>query len=185
MIVSSKDQMKNIRAIADEYLLIAQENFGEMCSDWSFVGIEINEMNPHLRYYPEDGHVAISLSKKIINDEMQLHFQLAHEVCHLLYPTGAREATTVLNEGLSTYFSVFAAGHFCTQEILIDNLKQHNPNYFRAMMLVHALLEINRDAIKLLRDIEPQLNRISFEDFEQAKVAAPQELINNLLAVFE
>jgi len=160
-----------------------------MCSDWNYIGVEFNNMGPHLRYYPENGGVAISLSERDKEDEVQLHFQLAHEVCHLLYPTtnltGERGATTVLNEGVSTYFSVWAAGRFCSQDFLIDNLKQHSHNYYGAMVVVRELLEINHEAIKLLRKLEPQLNRLSFEHFKQAKIVASEALIHELLAVFE
>lgn len=181
--------MTDIQVIADEYINIAQENFGPMCSDWEYVGVEINDMGPHLRYYPEDGHVAISLSEKTQDDEIQLHFQLAHEVCHLLYPTmslsGEKEPTTVLNEGVSTYFSLWATGRYCSQEFLIDNLKQHSSNYYRAMLLVHELLEIDREAIKKLRMYEPRLNRLSFEHFEKSGVSASGRLISDLLATFD
>ena len=181
--------MADIQVIADEYIHIAQENFGPMCSEWVYVGVEINDMGPHLRYYPEDGYVAISLSEKIKDDEIQLHFQLSHEVCHLLYPTmnlsGEKESTTVLNEGVSTYFSLWATGRYCSQDLLIDNLKQHSSNYYRAMLSVHELLEIDQEAIKKLRMYEPKLNRLSFEHFEKSRVSASERLISDLLATFE
>ena len=181
--------MTDIKVIADEYIQIAQENFGLMCSEWDYVGVEINDMKPHLRYYPEDGCVAISLSEKIMDNDVQLHFQLAHEVCHLLYPTmnlnGEREATTVLNEGVSTYFSVWAAGRLCSQDYLIDNLKQHSQNYYRAMISVNELLEKNQQAIKLLRDLEPKLNMLSVQNFKQSKVLASEALVHELLSDFE
>ena len=178
----------DIQATANEYISIAQEEFGPMCSEWHYVGVEINNMAPHLRYYPETESVSISLSKKIIADETQLHFQLSHEVCHLLYPTmslnGIREATTVLNEGISTYFSVWAAGRFCPQEYLINNLEQHSPHYFRAMAAVHELLKNDQDAIKRLRLLEPKLNKLNHHHFEQAELLASEVLISELLSTF-
>jgi hypothetical protein len=179
----------NIQATANEYINIAQEEFGPMCSEWRYVGVEINDMPPHLRYYHETASVSISLSKKVTSDETQLHFQLAHEVCHLLYPAmsinGTKEATTVLNEGVSTYFSVWAAGRFCSQEYLINNLEQHSPNYFRAMTAVQELLKNDQEAIKKLRLLEPELNKLTHQHFEQAKALASKELISELLSSFE
>lgn len=181
--------MTDIQAIADEYIEVAQENFGPMCSGWYYVGIEINDMGAHLRYYPKSKEVTISLSEKVRNDKVQLHFQLAHEVCHLLYPTmnlnGEKEATTVLNEGVSTYFSIWAAGLFCSQEILINNIKQHSPNYYQAMILVNELLKNNQKAIKKLRMLEPYLNRLSCQHFEQSNILAPKMLVHELLTVFK
>lgn len=58
-----------------------------MVNQWSYCGIEINDHSPHLAYYPDTNEVAISLSERVKNDDIQLIFQLAHEVCHLLYPT--------------------------------------------------------------------------------------------------
>ena len=171
------------------YIRMAEEQFGPMCSDWKFRGVEVNDMGPHLRYYPEEREVAISISEKVIGDEFQLHFQLSHEVCHLLYPTmslnGQFEKTTVLNEGVSTYFSILAVSQFDAQQIALSSLQANNLNYFNALSAVSILLQKDQYAIKKLRAIEPQLNRIKTEHFLASQLDVPSELVCELIAPFE
>ena len=178
----------DIQSITEDYIRIAQDNFGPMCSEWKYNGIEFQDNGPHLGYYPDTGHVVISLSNKAKDDEEQLHFQLAHEVCHLLYPTmsldGKHEKPTVMNEGISTYFSVWAAGRFSSQEYIINNLREHNQKYHFAMSKVQELLEKDQDCIKNLRLIEPKLNKLTKSDFKKLNILVPEELIDDLLSVF-
>ncbi|QGW29789.1 hypothetical protein GLV81_18200 [Phnomibacter ginsenosidimutans] len=64
----------------------ARSLLGDPINDWEFIGIEFNESHPHLRYYPSEGKISISLSLKAKYDEVQYIFQLSHELCHLFYP---------------------------------------------------------------------------------------------------
>ncbi|WP_261859279.1 hypothetical protein [Photobacterium sanguinicancri] len=179
----------NIDEIASQYILAAEKLFGLMCSDWTYWGVEFNQQQPHLRYYPDTGNVAISLSERAKNDEIQLRFQLAHEVCHLLYPTMDKdthimEKTTFLNEGVSTYFSIFAIHELCNSQDIVNNLKEHNNDYYQSFFMVNELLTIDVDAIKKLRVVQPKLNRITSHDFELADVKIPEELISKLINTF-
>ena len=102
--------IKKIEKLAMQLINKAELQFGSISSEWNYCGIELNDGTPHLKYYPELREVRISLTNKVKEDNNQLLYQLAHEVCHLLYPTmdidtGTREPTTILNEGISTYFS--------------------------------------------------------------------------------
>lgn len=180
--------MKNTNAIADEYIGVAEEEFGPICSDWEYVGVEINNKGPHLRYYPNEGFVSISLSEKVQDDEVELHFQLAHEVCHLLYPTmnlnGESEATSVLNEGVSTYFSILAVEQFGRANEIIENLREYNSNYYEALVLTCQMLKADPKAILKLRAIQPKLNKIERHDFELSDVKIPDDLKSKLLNTF-
>jgi hypothetical protein len=179
----------NIDDVALEYLREAEICFGPMVSDWSFSGVQFNDATPHLVYYPETASVGISLSKRAETDELQFHFQLAHEVCHMLYPcmnvdTFHLEKPTVLNEGISTYFSIIAVSKFGAAEEVIDNLKQYNKNYFDALYLVAELVSINSQSIKNLRQIEPKLNKLLPIHFFDAGINATSTLIEELLHEF-
>jgi len=179
----------DIEEISQQYITIAEEQFGPMCSEWKYIGTEFNEMGPHLRYYPDERSVAIPLSEKARNDEIQLHFQLSHEVCHLLYPTtcvetNKQERTSTLNEGVSTYFSILAIEQFGVTTEIIKKLRDYSPNYYDALALFCQLIEEDNQAILKLRSIQPKLNKIEAQDFEMAGLDIPEELNSNLLGTF-
>ena len=179
----------DIEEISQQYIAIAEELFGPMCSEWKYIGTEFNDMGPHLRYYPDSRSVAISLSEKARNDEIQLHFQLSHEVCHLLYPTtcvetSKQEKTITLNEGVSTYFSILAIEQFGVATEIIQNLRDCSPNYYDALALTCQLIEADNQAILKLRSVQPKLNEIEPQDFEMAGLDIPEELKSKLLGTF-
>lgn len=181
---------KQLQEIVYELLDDAQNLFGRMLDDWTFYGIEINNMPPCLVYYPDTGHITVSLSKKVISDEKQLLFQLSHEICHLLHPSRERESpilynTLVINEGISTYFSVFKIGqYFDCEEDLINNLKYYYKDYYFAYTCVKDLLQIDPDAIKILRKKVPRVDKLTESDFDILPHTVPKELIENLLLPF-
>lgn len=176
--------------IVKDYLKVAQELYGPMVNEWNYSGIEFNNMVPHLRYFSDTGNLVVSLSQKARNDNVQFHFQLSHEICHMLYPTMDRvtninKPTTVLNEGLSTYFSLLAIENLCNVQEVISNLEEYSNNYYQAFLLVAQLHQIDQGAVKKLRSIQPMLNELKEEDFEYAGLKIPKELVKQLLTVFK
>ena len=146
-------------------------------------------MGSHLRYYLDERWVAISLSEKARNDEIQLHFQLFHEIYHLLYPTTSvetrnQEKPTILNEGISIYFSILAIEQFGAAPEFIQNLRDHSPNYYDALALTCQLIEADNQAILKLRSVQPKLNEILHQDFESAGIEILEELKLKLLSAF-
>jgi hypothetical protein len=171
------------------YLHQAENMFGSKIDDWSFCGVEFNDTFPHLRYYNDTGEVKISLRNSSIENNIQFHFQLSHEICHLLYPTtdvtsGAFEQPTVLNEGISTIFSIMAVKNIDPENDIVGNIKEHNPNYYNAMLDVEELLKIDYEAIKKVRVHQPYLNKITKKDFKKAELSVPKDLLNRLLETF-
>jgi hypothetical protein len=180
----------HIDDLARQYISIAEKQFGKACSEWKFVGVEFNSQPPHLRYYHDTGEMAISLSNNAKASELELRCQLAHEVCHALYPTVAIDkcepvAATVLNEGVSTSFQLSVIPNEDDIKKAIDILKEHSPNYFEALGLVLELMSIVPDAIKKLRSVQPKLNDITELDFVKSGVSASPDLISSLLRKFE
>lgn len=179
----------NIEGIAQHYIAIAEEMFGPRCAEWKYIGTEFNDMGPHLRYYPEERSVGISLSEKARNDEIQLHFQLSHEVCHLLYPTTCvetkkQEKPSILNEGVATYFSILAVEQFGVTTEVIKSLREYNPNYYDALALTCQLIEADNQAILKLRSIQPKLNKVEIQHFKMVGLDIPEELMSKLLDTF-
>lgn len=172
---------------------MAEDTYGPRATtEWTFVGVEINDRPPHLAYYPDKGWVAISLSTKILSSADQCLLQLAHEVGHLLYPTANRRTSKVpptitFNEGISTHFSLSALKKFRGEDAYrqaYESLRLHSPNYFAALNLVTRLLELNPSAVQKLRAVRPMLNDAVEDDFNAAGVDADPELCAALVAVF-
>ncbi|GEP49953.1 hypothetical protein FNO01nite_06250 [Flavobacterium noncentrifugens] len=86
-------------------LHLAEDMFGERDKNWTY-WFRIYDDGPYIMYYPNN-RISIVLStncSQFIPNSPQPYYQLAHEVCHILYPTGKKDAN-ILNEGISTYFS--------------------------------------------------------------------------------
>lgn len=182
--------MKDPYKLSLEFLAHAESLFGQSNNDWMYVGVEFYDQNPHLRYYPESGHVTISLSFKALTDELQLIFQLSHEVCHLLhpsrdYPSLENNDTLVINEGISTYFSVLKTDEFFQNKyVLLENLKRYSTSYYYAYLLIEQLLEIDKELIKKIRFYKKKIDKITEEDFEELNFDIPKSLREQLLTVF-
>ena len=178
----------NLNNLLNELLEDAQNLFGELLNDWTFYGIEIKDRQPCLMYYPKTGRVTISLSQKVIEDDMQLVFQLSHEICHLLYPSRERESlikneTLVINEGVSTYYSILKMRqYFGNEDEIIQNIKNHFKDYYFAYTCVKDLLQLDPNAIKLLRKKTPRIDKLTDKDF--GELIIPSELKRNLLVPF-
>lgn len=178
-------------SIVEKILQDATDLLGNPINEWEFIGIEFNDGSPHLRYYPLEAKVAISLSFRAREDERQYLFQLTHELCHLFYPKKEypslnEHETLVINEGISTYFSIKTTGSiFNIEEHLKNDLRNHSNDYYKAFELVEQLLLIDSNAIKKLRKIQPRIDLLSASDFEKAKIKIETELVKSLLIPFE
>jgi len=165
--------------------------FGSMSSPWNFVGVTFRDHPPHLYYFPEETSVQIALSLRAVGDDLQRDFQLAHEVCHLLYPSvdpgqPDEPRTTVLNEGVSTYFSVMVVAVDHGEEaagMVLESLATHSPEYFNAFKAVLALMKRDRDAVKKLRAIQPMINNVTAGDLLAADIGLAQSEAEELAAL--
>ena len=177
---------------AKEFISLAESMFGAMTSDWRYRGVEFHDSPPCLAYYPEEGEVAISLSLKAIDDEVQRSFQLSHEVCHLLYPTAYKQSATVaktivINEGISTFFSIIILSRLYGDEVAcnaIENLMNNSPNYFSAFTKVMKLIKGDQDAVKKIRAIQPKINDLTKSDLQSAGLQLTDEEIDSLITKF-
>ncbi|MDP1879679.1 MAG: hypothetical protein Q8K60_01905, partial [Parachlamydiaceae bacterium] len=93
--------------------------------------------------------------------------------------------TLVINEGISTYFSIIVTSPYCENgDDLIEDMRQHSKNYFYAYECVKELLEIDPSAIKTLRQSTPLIDKLTEKDFDALNVNIPKELKSNLLLPF-
>lgn len=184
-------QLTAANAKATELLLLAEGLFGLMTSPWEYNGVVFRDRPPHLYYAPDTATVQISLSFRAINDDLQRDLQLAHEVCHLLYPSVEPEypvdpQTNVINEGISTYFSVLVVGALHGEDATqaaIESLATHSPRYFFAFQQVATLMSKDRDAIKKIREIQPMINKVSKDDVRASGLVLIDEAIDALVAI--
>lgn len=184
-------QLAAANAMATELISLAESLFAPMSSPWKYSGVVFRNHTPHLYYAPDTTTVQISLSLRAINDELQRDFQLAHEVCHLLYPSvepehPAEPQTKVINEGISTYFSVIVVAAFHGEDAAqaaIESLATHSQRYFLAFQQVSALMSNDRDAVKKIRAIQPMINKVSEVNLRASGLALTDEVINALVAV--
>lgn len=185
------EHLASANARAAQLISMAEQLFGPMTSPWAYAGVTFRDQPPHLYYFPEETSVQIALSLRAVGDDLQRDFQLSHEVCHLLYPSvdpsqsdGPR--TIVLNEGISTYFSVMVVTADYGDEaagIVLESLATHSRNYFRAFKLVLALMQRDRDAIKKLRAIQPMINEAVTQDLLAADLGLTQNEAEDLVAL--
>jgi hypothetical protein len=169
---------------------VAQLIFGEAMDEWTFGGVESADRTS-LNYYRGDGVVKIGINKLVIHNPQLYIFHLSHEVCHLLhpgdeYPGTASHSTLVINEGISTWFQLLIMqNNYHNAHLFAQELKEFAPLHYHAYLLVDKLLEHNTDAVKLLRKVQPRIDRLVADDFEKAGVLVPMELKRQLLEQFD
>jgi len=179
----------NVRAT--ELIAQAEGMFGPMTSEWVYDGVIFRDHSPHLYYRPESGSVQIALSFKAVKNDVQRDFQLAHEVCHLLYPSidlgnTDKPETNVINEGISTCFSVLIVGAHGEEvvEAVIESLANHSPRYLFALKQVTALLRTDKDAVKKIREIQPMINDVTEAELRASGLSLPDEAFASLTEKF-
>ena len=164
--------------------------FGAAINEWNYIGVEFRDGGPSLLYYYDTGNIAISLSNHVVNDSRQLIFQLAHEVCHLLHPSKSlnntsESKTTVLNEGISTYFQIKKMEDFFgLGKETIESLKEFNPNYYDAYILVNTLICQDSESIKKLRNKKPRIDELELKDFKILNFKIDDCIKNKLTSTF-
>lgn len=130
----------------------AEQMFGPRDMSYTPVGIEFFGDRPQVWYPGTNKHISIILTDSAREDPPQAIFQLAHEVTHLLAPTGGGGAP-VIEEGLSALFQQRA------NEIYNLNLRLVSVPYIKATEFTNQLLKGRPNIIKQLRNIEPSFSK--------------------------
>jgi hypothetical protein len=182
----------HIEKLTDDLIDDAILWFGEPINDWKLTRIEFKEQGPYTKYYPHAGEISICLSEKVYGDNFQLILQLSHEICHVLhpsieYPSLVCNKTLVINEGISTFFSILSSQKYFTEgkDLALYSLRHHSPNYYNAYLLMDRLLQIDLTAIKRLRDVQPRVDKLLASDFKKCNLNVSEGLIVELLTPFK
>lgn len=129
----------------------AEELYGKRDRDYTILGIEFVVDHPRIWYPGSAKDIIIQLGLNALGDEVQACYQLAHECIHLLAPSGGQSAN-VLEEGLATYYS---------QVFVLQSFGRHMysslPAYESAYANLVKLLQIDANAVKVLRQEEPSM----------------------------
>ncbi|MBR1071220.1 hypothetical protein [Bradyrhizobium liaoningense] len=138
------------------FLRRAEEVAGRRDLDWTILGVEFfgkedEGAAPHTWYPGGCGNVAIRLTRDVALDPQRALFQLAHEACHLISPSGHTGKAPNLEEGFATVL-----GH----ELAEEHANFRCPvsaGYKKAHDAVESLLRSRPTAIRDMRAIEPKL----------------------------
>ena len=159
----------------------AEQLFGQRDLSWTFIGIEFKDDAPYIMYYP-DNRISICLSPSVINFQPQAYYQLSHEVCHFLWPTGKNNAN-LLEEGVSTFFSYHYENNWDPKlNYALPNIEKSK--YVEPFNLFKELFKQDQEIIKKLRVIQPHISLLTKEDFASAGIAVSEELVDKLLEKF-
>jgi hypothetical protein len=117
--------------------------------------VEFEATGPRIWYPWDRRHIVIQLNTRCMTDWYEAHFQLAHECIHLLSPTG-RNDSNILEEGLATSFSL----DYMKRNLGRPDYGITDHRYISAVTHFSALMTIQPDAIRELRELEPTISRI-------------------------
>jgi len=161
-------------------LRLAEEQFGPRDHTYTILGIEFVADGPRIWYPGNCRHIAIQLSLDALHDEICACYELAHETIHLLSPTGTAQ-TTVLEEGLATYYSV----QYLQEHLGIDWPGSSEQNYDFACKMITSLLAEEPQAIKRLRASEMSLSKISNDLIMEQCPSLNRSIGRSLVAKFD
>jgi hypothetical protein len=140
-------------------LLRAQELYLPRDEAFRFDGARAADCGPHIRFHLDGVGVGFELDRAALNDQHLAHYQVAHEIIHMLAPDRHETGAIMLEEGLATHFSIYGPdfenpGY---RQTLIDWF--HTPeaptNYRDALAAFEKLNGTEPNAIILLRKKEP------------------------------
>lgn len=163
------------------YLLAkAESRYGPRDDRWFFSGIEFADVETPMTYYPGNRpfHVAIRLTRSAAANPRQAHFQLAHEIVHLLGPSETRQPANVMEEGMAAAFQL---------DMSIRSSLGYGlgiQSYVDASQAIAELERIEPGAIAKIRGVHPDLRKLTPAALAAIVPAASNDLVQRLCAPF-
>lgn len=157
----------------------AEGAFGPRDPSYTILGVEFGGDIPQIWYPGNCGHVIVQITPSCATDPYRAWYQMAHEVIHLLSPSGSA-VTTVLDEGLATHFQL----SYMREEFGQDQWCPDVHSYIEAQAAVEKVLSIDVHFVKNLRKNQPALWKASAADILQAVPAIPKSLAAQLATPF-
>jgi hypothetical protein len=164
----------------------AETLFGPRDKAFTLLGIEFHA-GPNRLSYPNAGRdqIIVELSMEATRNRDQALFQLAHETVHILAPVNVG-ATTVLEEGLATYFSL-TAPHFVNPTYARrseESLTGRFQPYRDALDNVRALLFMDPTVVSRIRQANELFGSITVRRLREAAPHCPTEVATRLTRTF-
>jgi hypothetical protein len=164
----------------------AETLFGPRDKTFTLLGIEFHA-GPNRLSYPnaERDQIVVELSMEATRNRDQALFQLAHETVHILAPVNVG-ATTVLEEGLATYFSL-TAPHFANPTYAQrseESLTGKFQPYRDALDDVRALLFMDPTVVSRIRQANELFGSIPVRRLREAAPHCPMEVATRLTRTF-
>lgn len=164
-----------------DILNYAEAQYGLRDYSFTILGIEFyNLPNPQVWYPQNCKHIAIQLTARCLIDFNEGIYELAHEAIHCLSPTAGQFPSTILEEGIGTYFAVDYTqknGHGNFSNIA-------NPKYKNAYNLFCQLIAVDKDIVKKLRQIQPTISLITQAEIIATNNTIPIQLATDLTQPF-
>ncbi len=189
MTVQEKN-MQDYQELQFKYLEEAEQMFGPK-TDYIYRGLSYHNYAPRTilcesSLLTGEHEFKIQLHENVVNDRKNGIFQLSHEVVHLLSPIEQREGNEVnyLEEGLATYFSKYITERETGDYDFCNSAFEENERYLKAYQLYLLLIEIDKDAVQKIRQINPVIANIQHDDFIKAGLTVSSDLIEKLLTKF-
>jgi hypothetical protein len=167
----------------------AEDEFGPRDPAYTPLGVEFEQTGPRVWYPGSRKHVIIQLGTDCLTQPDRAMYQLAHEVVHLIAPTGGEHANN-LEEGLATDFAV----RFMQREFKQDwaprppekgeKPKNTSERYGAAREAAAALLAFRPDAVRVIREKQPSLSKVTKEQILETCPTCPEDVAEFLVAKF-
>lgn len=175
-----------LASVAGQMLHLAESLYGKRDMDYTFLGVEFSNGQVPRNWFPgERGQVVIQLTNHCLLDPHRACFQLAHEVIHLLSPTGRRSAN-MLEEGLANHFQTWYMRQ-CYPKLgwPAGQTTCNVQSYLDAEKLVDELMEVaGPDAIRKLRSHQATISAIGANLVREVLASVRPELAEALAQPF-
>jgi len=181
----------SVTKLGNEILEKAENIFGAKdIGSASFLKFRFyNSKYPFLHFDELNNTYCIYLNFQTINSEDELrraHFQISHEVIHLLAPSPPL-APTVFEEGLATFFSITHMEDIKEHEFVKDNvadMKKKNQDYYDALQKVKCVDNLI-PKVALIRRLYPGIKISRFSEEHFLKLTCDKFLIKELSKKFK
>lgn len=174
---SGAEYVANLERLAQELLRELERRYGSRDSRYYLERIVFGAEGSPCVDATKHGAV-IYLSAAAKTSAAAAVFELAHEVVHLLAPTGGFDST-VLEEGLATMFQ-----HEIMGRCGMPNFRSSVRAYLEAEGLLKQLIQLDVDVVAKLRKREPDFSKWTAEDIQTFVPGASRQIAEALCEPF-
>jgi hypothetical protein len=166
-----------LTTLLGRFLLELETTCGQRDREYTLLGVEFCEGGPFIWYPFNCGYVSIMLSDGAQQNLSCALFEMAHEVVHVLSPSGTATAP-VVEEGLATHYS-----HMISERFAL-NQRSRIASYLKAEQALRALLNADDKALWKLRQSRPKFHKWDADFVREVIPSVSRDLASELCAPF-